>query len=104
MKGPISISQALSWRKTLQDRHNELVNLRNSNAVKETRFYGANVEKERIIEPLYDMVALDKLVSNVAREIRLLDEAIKETNQTTTVKGYDRDDLVLGELTAKAIP
>ena|SRR5258708_6786150 len=96
----ISLSVAMSWRKTLQDRHNELVQLRNQNSVQETRFYGANVDKERVIEPRYDVVALDNLVTNVAKEIRKLDEAIKNTNMATTVIDYDRDDAVLGELVA----
>lgn len=102
---PITISQALSWKKTLAERHNELVGLRNQNAVQETRFYGANVDKERVINPLYDVVALDKLISNLAREIRNLDEAVKTTNAATNVANYERDDDILGELTAaKAMP
>ncbi len=98
MKGPISISVALGWRKTLLERHNELTGLRNQNAVLETRYYGANVDKQRIIEPLYDAVALDNLISKMGREIRVLDEAVKQTNQVTKVLDYERDDSVLGEL------
>jgi len=100
MKGPITISTALSWRKTLSERHNELVSLRNQNAQQETRYYGANVDKERVIEPLYDVVELDNPVTSIAREVRLLDEAIKATNQVTEVKGYERNDDVLGTLVA----
>lgn len=100
MKGPISISVALSWRKTLSERHQELVSLRNQNSIQETRYYGANVDKERVIAPLYNVVELDKAVTRIAREIRLLDEAVKATNQATTVQGYERDDSVLGELVA----
>src|SRR5437773_2351856 len=100
MNGAITISQALSWRKTLTERHSELVNLRNQNAQQETRFYGANVDKERVFNPLYDVVQLDKLVSNLAREIRTLDEAIKATNVATNVLNYERKDEILGELTA----
>lgn len=94
----ITISQGMSWRKILTERHNELVNLRNQNSVRETRMYGANVDKERIIEPLYDVVALDKAITRIAREISNLDEAIKGTNQTTNIANYNRDDAVLGEL------
>jgi hypothetical protein len=101
-KGPISLSVALSWRKTLMERHGELVGLRNQNANRRTEYYGANVDKERVIDPLYDVIELDRLITNVAREIRFLDEAVKETNQITEVKGYVRDDSVLGELTKKA--
>jgi hypothetical protein len=34
----------------------------------------------------------------LAREIRLLDQAMKATNAKTVVEGYDQDDAVLGEL------
>ena len=96
----ITISEALTWKKTLQARHAELVGLRNQNSAKETRYYGANVDKERITEPTYDVKALDALVSGVAREMRLLDQAIKKANQVTTLDGYLQDDAVLGELQA----
>jgi hypothetical protein len=36
--------------------------------------------------------------ARVAREIRLLDQALKATNAKTMVDGYDQDDAVLGEL------
>ena len=93
----ITISNALGWRKTLQERHSELVSLRNQNSARETRIYGAT-DKERIVVPLYDVVALDNAVTRVAREIRKLDEAVKNTNMNTQVADYDRDEAVLGEL------
>lgn len=96
----ITISEAMSWRKTLQERHNELVALRAQNSIQETRMYGANVDKQRIIDPLYDVVALDKLVTNIAREINKLDQSIKKTNHTTELANYDCDDSILGELQA----
>lgn len=93
----ISISNALGWRKSLQERHSELVSLRNQNSAREHRIYG-QTDKEKTIEPLYDVIALDKAITVVAREMRKLDEAIKNTNMGTTVADYDRDDAVLGEL------
>jgi hypothetical protein len=47
---------------------------------------------------VYDVKALDRLVGRVAREIRLLDQALKATNAKTIVEAYDQDDAVLGEL------
>jgi hypothetical protein len=94
----INLSVAMSWRKTLQERHDELVGLRNQNSTQETRFFGANADKERVIKPRYDVVALDNSITKVAREVRKLDEAIKATNMATTVLDYERDDAVLGEL------
>jgi hypothetical protein len=48
---------------------------------------------------VYDVKVLDRLVTRVAREIRLLEQALKATNARTTVDAYDQDDAVLGELT-----
>ena len=47
---------------------------------------------------MYDVKALDKAVTRVAREIRLLEQAMKATNAKTPVEGYEQDDAVLGEL------
>lgn len=96
----ITVSEALSWKKTLQGRHAELVALRNQNSTETRRFYGANVDKEQIVTPIYDVKALDKLVSGLAREMRLLDQAIKKSNQTVELTDYLQDDDVLGELQA----
>jgi hypothetical protein len=38
-------------------------------------------------------------VTRVAREIRLLEQAMKAANAKTVIDGYDQDDAVLGELT-----
>src|SRR2546422_535194 len=65
----------------------------------ERRFYGASADKEIVKEPVYDVKVLDKLVTRVAREIRLLEQSLKATNARTTVDAYDQDDAVLGELT-----
>ena len=92
----ITISQALGWKKTLSQRHSELVELRNENSKKQTRYM---TETEKVnSEPVYDVKKLDKLVSNVAREIRKLDEAIKTANAVTIVKDYDKNDGILGEV------
>jgi len=95
----ITLNEGLAWLKTLKKRHEELIALRNENAHRERRFYGATADKELVREPIYDVRALDKAVTRVAREIRLLDQALKATNATTVIEGYDQDDAVLGELT-----
>jgi hypothetical protein len=98
MVDKITVSEALTWQKTLKDRHTELISLRNASANRERIHYGANADKERIIEPLYDPKILDRQIVVVAREMRLLDEAIKRSNATVQLSGYERDDKVLGEL------
>jgi len=92
----MTIDEALRWMQALKIRHGELVNLRNENSKDRSRFFG---DREVSIEkPIYDVKALDKLVNRVAKEIRLLDEAIKKTNAVTTVLNYEKDESALGEL------
>ncbi len=93
----ITLNEGLAWLKTLKKRHEELISLRNDNAHKERRFYGAT-DRELVKEPVYDVRALDKAVTRVARDIRLLEQAMKATNAKTVIDGYDQDDAVLGEL------
>jgi hypothetical protein len=92
----LTISQALGWKKTLEQRHHELVNLRNQNSFRSERLYG---EKDTIKqEPMYCVKTLDKLVARVAKEIRKLDDAIKHANATIQVPDYEKDEAVLGEV------
>lgn len=98
MADKITVSEALTWQKTLKVRHDELVGLRNSNAHRERLYYGQHSDKERVSEPLYDPKALDRQIATIAREMRLVDEAIKRSNSTTSLASYLRDDNVLGEL------
>lgn len=93
----ITLSQGLAWMKTLRERHNELVMLRDRNSAERTRRWGET--KEDVIEkPVYDVKELDRMINRVALEIRKLDDAVKETNSMTVVRSYVRNDEVLGEL------
>jgi hypothetical protein len=95
----ITLNEGLAWMKTLKKRHDdELIALRNDNAHRERRFFGVSADKEVVKEPIYDVKVLDRTVTRVAREIRLLDQAMKATNAATVVQGYQQDDSVLGEL------
>ena len=95
----ITINEGLAWLKTLKKRHEELISVRNDNAHRERRFFGTGADREIVKEPVYDVKVLDRSVTRVAREIRLLEQALKATNARTPVDGYDQDDAVLGELT-----
>lgn len=99
----LTINEAMVWLKTLRERHNELVQLRNENSHTTRRRYGIAADKEETTTPTYDVVKLDAQVSNLAKEIRLLDQAIKRTNGKTPVDGYEQDDAVLGSLEAAAV-
>ncbi len=96
----ITINEGLAWLKTLKKRHEELLALRNDNAHRERRFYGASADRELVKEPVYDVKGLDRLVTRVAREIRLLEQALKGDQCPHDGRGtHDQDDGVLGELT-----
>jgi len=69
----ITLNEGLAWLKTLKKRHEELITLRDGNAHRERRFYGASADKEIVKEPVYDVKALDRSVTRVAREMRLLE-------------------------------
>jgi hypothetical protein len=97
----ITLNEGLAWLKTLKKRHEELITLRDGNTHRERRFYGASADKEIVNEPVYDVKALDRSVTRVAREIRLLEQALKATNAKTVVEAYDQDDAALGELTQR---
>lgn len=92
----ITISEALTWKDTLKARSSELIALRNENSHNESRYYGANADKVIEKKPVYDAKKLDALIGNIAKEMRLLDNAIKKTNATVNVVGYEQDDAVLG--------
>jgi DNA-binding Xre family transcriptional regulator len=97
----MTISEGLLWMKTLTERQAELTNLRNENAVSRTVFRGLKGDSADKVEPLYDVVELDRLVSRLAQERRKLDSAIKATNASTHILNYDADESALGELKAK---
>lgn len=94
----LTISEALGWAKTLKERHNELVQLRNENSHSERRYLGANADKQIDKTPVYDVKKLDALITQVAKEIRKVDMAIKKANATLSVPEYEQDDAVLGEV------
>jgi hypothetical protein len=94
----ITINEGLTWLKTLRERHAELISLRNENSAVSRRYIGAHGDKEIVREPTYEVKGLDKLVTRVAREIQMLEQAIKVTNATTAIAAYEKDDAVLGEV------
>jgi hypothetical protein len=94
----ITVNEALAWQKTLKARYAELVALRDENGARTRRFIGAHGDKEIVKEPVYDIKKLDKLITGVAKDMRLLDAAIKKSNALTVLADYSQDDAVLGEV------
>lgn len=93
-----TINEALTWMKTLKARHKELVDLRNDNAASTTRRWGVGGDTKETKQPVYDVKELDKMVTKLAREIRLLDQAIKNANAVARLVNYQINEDVLGEL------
>jgi hypothetical protein len=69
----ITLNEALAWLKTPKKRHEELIDLRNENAHRERRFLGTAADRGLVKEPVYDVKTLDRAVTRVACEIRLLE-------------------------------
>lgn len=98
MASDLTINEALIWLKTLKERHAELIVLRNENSASTRRRFGMAGDKEEVRTPIYDIKMLDKLVTQLAREVRKLDQCIKGTNAQVKVIGYQQDETVLGEV------
>lgn len=94
----LTINEGMVWLKTLRERHAELQGLRNENSHSTTRRFGMGGDKEVTTTPTYDVKVLDKMITTLAREIRMLDQQIKATNGVTPIVDYVQNDDVLGEL------
>src|SRR3990167_704534 len=71
-----TISEGINWLKTLQTRHQELIQLRDNNArLIVTRNMALNTSEEQ--KPTYDAKTLDRRITLLAREIRLCNDGIK---------------------------
>ena len=91
----MTINEGLAYIKTLKARHKELADLRGEN--KSERFY-TRTEREVIERPVYDVKAIDKRAQEVAKEIRLLDSAIKAANATTKLKDFTPNESVFDSI------
>lgn len=97
MGNVITISEGLSWLKTLKERHKELIGLRDKNSSESVTRWGETKE-DKVETPTYNVKDLDRLITRIAIEIRHLDDAIKRMNVAITIDGYSRDESALGEV------
>lgn len=63
--------------------------------------YGSDAGREVVKEPVYDVVKLDALITQVARTMDTLDKAIKAANAVTMIE-FTYDESVLGQVEATA--
>lgn len=92
----MTVNAGLSLIKSLKQRHAELTTLRGQN-LNRTRYRQVGVADE-VEEPTYDVKIIDAKIVALAKEIRLLDAAIKESNAKTEIAGFQHDESVLSAI------
>src|ERR1700730_5677344 len=100
----VSVSEALGLLKSVKERHAELKALRDENGHRERRYMGLGGDKTVDKTPVYSVTKLDRTVNRLAQEIRKIDQAIKTSNATTTLVGYDWNEEVLGTVETEDAP
>lgn len=78
----LSVNAAMVLQKALRGRLGELSSLRTTCAAKET-YYG---EKNKVIEPLYDVKVLDGRCVAIENALLDMDTAIKGSNAITIIE------------------
>ena len=86
----ITINSLLTMERNLKSRLSQLNELRNSTSTRETYF-----EKDKVIEPLYDVKLVDKKMTKITKALYFINNAVKESNAKTKVDiDINYDDLV----------
>ena len=90
----MSINECLVLQKSVRERVNELKNLRSQVSTKE-RYFG---EKEKTVEPLYDVLKVDKKITQLEMWLFKADAAVKQSNATTEISVEANVDVLLAPL------
>ena len=80
----VSISYLLSMQTALNQRRNQLKELRDSNTTRTYRFMAA--DQKETTEPTYDIKRVDKMLADINKALFKLDHKIKEANAKTTIE------------------
>lgn len=84
----MTISEGMVLAKTIRERINSLIQLRNLNAVERKTFYlrdtGENKQREEVV-PKYDPKLLDQRIVALETTLFKIDTAIKRANATTNI-------------------
>ena len=91
----MTINEGLALVKALKTRHQELQQLRGQN-LNRTR-YRTMGQPDQVEEPLYDPKKIDGRITDVAKELRQLDAAIKAANAKTNIS-FTHTESVLGPI------
>lgn len=90
----MKINQLLVLMKIVRERLGELRQLRSQVATKET-FYG---QTEKDVEPLYDVIKVDRKITELENFLYLADSAVKDSNAKTEIKLDIKIDILLAPL------
>lgn len=83
MANTMTINQAMVLAKALRGRLAELSQLRSEVSIR-TNFYSSG-NKEKTVEPQYDVKKLDKMCVDIENFLLEVDSLIKESNAKTTI-------------------
>jgi len=89
----ITINEALVLQKAVRERLNELRTLRNTVANRESFLYAR--EEKKVVEPQYDVKAVDRKMTELQLFLLKSDTAIKKSNAQATIRlDFDADKLL----------
>jgi hypothetical protein len=89
----ITINEALVLQKAVRERLNELKTLRTTVSTKESFLFAR--EEKKIIEPQYDVKAVDRKMTELQLFLLKSDTTIKRSNATTVIRlDFDADKLL----------
>lgn len=89
----ITINEALVLQRAIRERLNELKTLRSDVSKKESYLYSAS--EKRVIEPLYDVKAVDKKITDLEMFLLKSDSKIKTSNAVTKINiDFDTEKLL----------
>lgn len=89
----LTINQALVYQKIVRERVNELKGLRSEVSKRESYLYAR--DEKRVVEPQYDVKAVDKKITELETFLLKTDMAIKQSNAVTEIDGeFNTDELL----------
>jgi len=86
MEKKLTVNEALALLTMLRSRVNDLRNLRNTVSTKERYFGYGTTDKEKVVEPQYDVKIVDKKVTELETSIFHIDASIKQANAKTEIE------------------
>lgn len=80
----MTINEAMVLNKVVRGRLGELSSLRTASANRETSYFGNGLDK-KIVEPMYDVKALDKKCTELENFLLWTETKIKQSNAITKI-------------------